>query len=1047
MEALFRDGETMVDSAVASLRSTCMGRAVAAVDRAIKVGSDTAFKAAVGTSLERRGYQLHGLNCSPLAGMGLSRGQREVRFCSYGAGAEPFLREARNIAANILANDETPSDGLTLGSGECLIRVVIPEELATMEHTESFVGKGKGASQMTCCLGCVGGKDLLVFDMRVSEQTLASIQSITDKCFGTRRDPPAYYLTQAVGSVNAKLRKSNEGVIGPDHRHYLHFANSAAEEQYIASVKLLLLAQYLNRAQTAAHTSVHWARLDSKYAEVVGRDEPSIWFPPPTEKNPATEQLEKAIDSLRRTQAGTANLIPCVPATAFTGTPYEDMKVSVTEEQHEALLKQQLAGEDGVTQHAFYCGPNITGAQPPLDTKHPDTWASAYTRHFCRVEKEVPLPDGEVFKVVVDKAESQSKMLSGHERRVWADIIEQHTELFEEWLTNNPPAVPEGKPHSISRDEYEAIKGEVQWDEQWGARKVLRSALFLKAGEGSERGRFITLPGADARDARRHQCAASHITQIIEKFHLDQFGFRNFKGCTVTGRAKKVARFVAASDNETVTIGYDKSSNDRTWNHRKWEQYENYSMAMAKVLADAYFDDHVQPLLEADAAHARTIEWRGVYLTVAAEIQYWYLMSAVGPTSLCNRMGGDVSIGAGILQVAGEDAYDRWLEWCSGIGAEVWDDAPAEYYPHVHDGILVKENVTEGFAHMNEGDDTVVRIVRKKKESNTDAVSRFTRGICTATGEVWEPAYVNAEHLDKHGGPRSCVEITSLIVAQSYNVETHDVHHAYVPKPIKRLDKLAWTLSASLKVADTPAGKVGVLDHMYYRLNATRCLSMCLEMGDALFTRQIVLRTAEYHLQELRKLPRVKEMDVPLYGDRTMEARQLPDAPGLIGDSIEKAFVKVTEFIARVNVEDDMCLEANANAWCLACPRLIKDGKALRRTLIELDAVAASIPITHDHIHDPVSYLSLFELGPLEQCFKTFCERLERSTTEREQQPLDVLREKLQASVSAKPQTAAKAQSQPRAAASGTGASSGALGRSGKGLGATRAPRELRSRW
>jgi len=464
METLFQDGEAMVDSAVSSLRTTFLGRAAAAIDRSVKVGADMAFKAAVGTSLEQRGYQLHGLNCSPQVDMGLSRGQREVRYSTYGVGAEPYLREARNIAATILANNEPPSDGLTLGKGECLVRVVIPEELATAEHTESFTGKGKGAGAMSCCLGCVGGKDLLVFDMRVSEQTLASVSNISDKCFGTQRNPPAYYLTQAVGSVHAKLRKSKSGEISPSHRHYLHYADTAAEEQYLTSVKLLLLAHYLNRAQNAAHTSAHWMRLDFKYAQLVEDQEPSIWFPPSVEKNPATEQLEKAVASLHKMQGGTTNLIPCVPATAFTGTPYEDMKVSVSDEQHEALLKQHLAGESGPTQHAFYCGPNVTGAQPPLDTKHPDTWASAYTRHFCRVQKDIPLPNGAVFNVVVDKAESQSKMLSGYERIFWGDMIEQHTELFREWLAKHPPACPEGKPHSLSREEYDAIKGEVDWD-------------------------------------------------------------------------------------------------------------------------------------------------------------------------------------------------------------------------------------------------------------------------------------------------------------------------------------------------------------------------------------------------------------------------------------------------------------------------------------------------------------------------------------------------------------------------------------------------------
>jgi hypothetical protein len=1059
MEGLFQGGEQAFDHISSVVRSTFVGRAAGAVDRSVKTAFDTTYKKAFKGCLEERGYQLLGLNTPP-RGEGLTRGQREVRFCSYRPEADPYLREARSIAAELLAADTQPATGLVLGKGECLVRVVIPEEVGTVEHAAGFVGKRppsrvRAALCATGCtgisLGLVGGKDLLVFDLRVSEQTRASVRGIVDKCFGSQRSPPSYYLTQATGAVAAKLAKSKSGQISCENRQYVRFDTPAAEYQYLQSVKLLLLAEALNRAQNGRDTAVHCADmcltrylLPSQLNEAdIGADDMGdpVWFPPNRGMKTAEESLERSIAALNRAQGSSVGLIPCLPATEFAGTPYEDMAVTITDDQHEELLKQSLRAEGGATQNAFYCGPNITGARPPLDTKNPISWISAYSRHFCRVSKWIPLPNGEVLEVVHDKAEAYHKKLTGYQNRVWDDIINQHVELFREWLQKPLQTVTiktEGKPHSIDQETYDCVRGEVDWDEEYGARDIIRAAVFCKSGEGGNRARFITMPGVNQADALKHQCGTAAITQIMEKFHTDQFGFRNFKGCSLTGKALKVARFAAHTPDDCVSIGFDKGANDATWTHRKWAKYENCSMQMAAVLTDAYFDDNTPAVMNADEEHVRRIEWRGIYLTVAANIQYYYLMSGIGPTSISNRYGGDVSVGSGILQGYGEKAYLKWLEWSSGRSAEPIDDFESLLYPHMNAGIAVKECLTGGFAHVNEGDDTVIRIVRRKDDTNTSAVTHFIKSICAATNEVWEPAYIDSKHLDSHGGPRSCIEVTSMIVAQVTS-DDGECNFAYVPKPIKRLDKMAWTLSAALKVADTPTGRVGVADAAYYRLNATRCLSMCTEMRYALFTRYVVYNTATYHLQRLRSLARVtgsksENFDKPLYGDRTQEARNMPEATGFIGDSIEKAHEAIGAVLARTTVDSKECLEANANAWGLACPSVLKDGKHLREHLLQLDGVARGIVIEEDHILDPVSYLALFDLGPLEECFTNLVERLSKAVemSEKSSVPLEVLRQRLVESVSNGQNKSVTAQSQP-----GTrrpkGAGRGALGRSGKG--------------
>lgn len=1051
MEGLFQGGEQAFDHISTVVRATFIGRAAGAVDRSVKTAFDTTYKKAFRGCLEERGYQLQGLNTPP-CGEGLSRGQREVRFCSYRPEAEPYLREARSIAATLLAADTQPATGLVLGKGECLVRVVIPEEIGTVEHAAEFVGKpppsrvraalcASGCSGIS--LGLVGGKDLLVFDIRVSEHTKASVRGIVDKCFGSSRSPPSYYLTQATGAVAAKLAKSKSGEIAMGNRQYVRFDTPAAEYQYLQSVKLLLLAEALNRAQNGRDTAVHCADIGpigtSNGVSADDMGDP-VWFPPNRGMKGAEEKLERSIAALHRAQGSSVGLIPCLPATEFAGTPYEAMTVTITDDQHEELLKQSLRAEGGATQNAFYCGPNITGARPPLDTKHPETWISAYSRHFCRVSKYIPLPTGEVLEVVHDKAEALHKKLTGHQERVWDELIDQHVELFREWLQKplqRATLKTEGKPHSIDQETYDLVRAEIDWDEEYGARDIIRAAVFCKSGEGGDRARFITMPGVNPTDALKHQCGTSAITQIMEKFQTDQFGFRNFKGCSLTGKALKVARFAAHTPDDCVVIGTDKGANDASWTHRKWAKYENKSMKMAAVLTDAYFDDNTPAVMNADEEHARRIEWRGIYLTVAANIQYFYLMSGVGPTSISNRDGGDVSVGSGILQGYGEKHYLKWLEWSSGRSAQPIDEFESLLYPHMNDGIAVKECLTEGFAHINEGDDTIIRVVRRKGETNTAAVTHFIKSICAATNEVWEPAYVDSKHLDSHGGPRSCIEVTSIIVAQ-VTTEDGECNFAYVPKPIKRLDKMAWTLSAALKVVDTPTGRVGVADATYHRLNATRCLSMCTEMRFALFTRYVVYNTATYHLQRLRALARASDkcvdFDTPLYGDRTQEARKMPEATGFIGDSIEKAHEAIGAVLARTTVDSKECLEANANAWGLACPSVLKDGKYLREHLLLLDGIARGIVIEDDHILDPVSYLALFDLGPLEECFTNLVGRLSKAVemSEHSAVPLEVLRQRLVESVSSGQNKSVNAQSQPGTRRP-TEAGRGALGRSGKG--------------
>ena len=119
---------------------------------------------------------------------------------------------------------------------------------------------------------------------------------------------------------------------------------------------------------------------------------------------------------------------------------------------------------------------------------------------------------------------------------------------------------------------------------------MLRTAFFQKGRETADgRARQISQPGVNIEDAKRHQAISGPGVSMIQKFHLLCFNHRNFKGCTFTGKGLRVARCVAACGEDYVVIGFDKSSNDRTWTWRKWCELRLTSLRWRKQSATAIF--------------------------------------------------------------------------------------------------------------------------------------------------------------------------------------------------------------------------------------------------------------------------------------------------------------------------------------------------------------------------------------------------------------------------------------------------------------------------
>jgi len=927
-------------------------------------------------------------------------------------------------------------------------------------------------------MGATGSRELIVVDIRINRRILAHCTKVVDKQLGTMKVPPTYFLERIMANTSETFEHIRKGKVGPRSRSYVAIGDERAETQLHMSIKLLFIAMTLDRFQKGPRVACHWQLLtdhsiakDFHWREISGvwTHSPFGWTDPiattqmareidPTgrhyghviehmndardtylvythqtttedegtdalnllsyhrDEDEKTTELEKSIAALRRRQEFCGEtLVPALPASKFTGTAYEDVATRVSEAQRDALDKWvERRDNEGDTTHAFYCGPNVCGAPPPIDGKHPVSHISGFSRHMCKVEKEIATPEGTVLIFTHDKSlmdRSLQSQISPEEVRAWRDITAMEKGKLRSWLRRGPniPA-PDIRPNSMSQAEYEQYKTLAHTDPEWGFLKTIRMAVFVKQGEGGDRARFITMPGMNPQKAAEHQGICSHALHVLEQHHKHDFNFRNLKGCTSDGRAARIAQFVADCPEDSVVIGFDKGANDRTWTWAKWCEFERMVSELARELTDYWCGADVgatdaqgnpKPSLPGSADSASRARWDSTYVTVTAALLYFYLPSGVGSTGFSNRQCSVAGIAAAILKAYGEEAYKGFIDYLAGKYATPMPDKfqSPKFFTFVSEGIVALRSSCPGFGALTEGDDNAIKIklrtetetVRNAdgsteqvqvRESNSEAVTYFTTAAADTTNECWEPAYVSAGHLNVHGGSKSCVEMCSSIVCVF--ARGRDIEYACVPKPQKRLDKLAWTLSSHFRIISTKTGKVGIADMTFHRMSATRCLSMCVDLEQCLFVRWVLLQTAAYHLRKLRALEEgdrsglSADADRPLYADRSMEARKLEDATGYIGDSLALAFARTKMKFSRVNIYAEPLSHANTDAWMLCDPRLYGLAQALEKELRHLDSVASQTEITDDNIFDPTSYLSLFPLNVLTGTFALAATRLRK---------------------------------------------------------------------
>lgn len=590
------------------------------------------------------------------------------------------------------------------------------------------------------------------------------------------------------------------------------------------------------------------------------------------------------------------------------------------------------------------------------------------------------------------------------------------------------------KPHRMSDEVFEDCYGAVLQDilaDEWGPNsdaEFVEAFCFCKAGEGGTRARFITLPGKSPSDAHYHQAAMSPLVKTLERFQLVCFNHRNTKGLNNDGINQRLGGFATVKDEygtdalarEYVAMGFDKSANDRTWTREEWIYFVRHLRRMADILIhetgiETWIPEPFRASLENRDVKFR-MRFAGFVLILDGAL--WYFFSGISPTTYANSWNTLRSHAAAIRQMTGEEGYRRFLAWCVDprpifarddddelefMGNELFEDSPGGgFSPGNHEGafyltgrITVRPRrriVTLAPAdefiinNLNNfepgptplmvcvcGDDSAATLHRgpRCKATPQEIISRYQRALQQAVPhEVWVASIVDGPFINARYHRKGVVEMLSRVVI------TMDGVPVGVPKPMKRLDKLAWTLSPEFTFVENNGGVAVVKDQTYHRINATRCFSMCIELVDTLFLRHLFFKTACMHLDMSKKIGG-ENASVPLYTKSSMEGRGLPDATLYVGQSMTEFANRYEEILNRSSISCAV-LTANHAAWCVENPELMTvNTRELMVELVALDQTMAQIHVDDELVNNPEQ---LFMQLPVKNLASVFAKAQTRLT-------------------------------------------------------------------
>lgn len=804
------------------------------------------------------------------------------------------------------------------------------------------------AAARAAYLAAVGFNDITVVDVQYDAVLFTKIhEAVVGSLLATgERKAPAYYNGKGVSVINQHMRIIIEKAV--DHSKF-----TSEHREYMINVgRAIVLALIMNLGnQLGAVLTVTRHNLNA----------------------PCPDEFLKAIesDSILASSHELAavfphidheTIVPVIPAIEMTGNSYEEVEVRYDEDAIR-LFVEKADGERDTAVGALVTGCNLFGAAPPNDCRHPISFVSGLSRHVMGTEVDLPTSSvGDVFKAKIDK--SKGKRPSPVYYRVARDIAIGMRKKLKMYLADEGWATDEAKayvPGKMTEDKSAEVLTE-WWAQAGGVSQenslsqAIVVGVFLKAAEQNPRARFISQPGANGSQEIHQACAVRGV-KTVEKFLKIVNNHTHFKGLTVPGVCKDVGEFLDGLGTTDFVFSFDKKSNDRTWSAYHYEAYVEFMLGMLSefMLMDGTDQDTSELKFWNHQSDGFDLEGRTAYFSYMCSAIYYYLLSAVGPTSSANRWQSSTEIGVITYMIHGEAAYNNWLTaYLHGAPSDHewdgdWNAHGDEYFVKLKWDTTIPTPVK----FKNEGDDQI-QAHRPTKQCDTwDKMLKRIVEVADKHLRILLEVVIFDEPGKVCVGPNALLEVCSRGFGNrkgDYTPRTAMM----VPKPVKNCSKMAWMHSNSFKFCRNQQGLVaGVQDDEYWRLSATRALAIAEYNCDSPFVGPFVLAHA---MRAVSKLP---GNATARFEARSMEARHVEDA-----DLAHRMNANLRSWLEELQHKSDSSGVATdpalsylaAHMWKLENKSLaLTPTKVLCGQLVELDyAMRQHETLPEEWVHDPV---------------------------------------------------------------------------------------------
>jgi hypothetical protein len=731
----------------------------------------------------------------------------------------------------------------------------------------------------------------------------------------------------------------------------------------------------------------------------------------------AGQQLEDAMKDLENAKrdAGQPDngLVLAVPAPEMKGSLNETLVIYETSlmEEYEITDKKEIVG-------ALHVGVDLLGKPPPNDHKNPLNYICAVYRHLG--DDEVTVAKGTPYQYVVHLDRSEKAELSKAHEKVWDDLIEDHAEDMRALLLDPKQRfdydfLENGKPNSYTTELYEQWLEQQMDDERFFTEDTMLNRLLeqchatykmkvpvkasaqVKKGEDSTRARAVISPGVAGSEGL-HQARVSPLVRALEALHAIKYNHTNLKGLTEDTKRIRFAEYLMAVPKGAIVFGTDKSKNDSCFREGVWKKCVRYLAKMAdifeeKMLARPYCytpDEAKAP----DAFPTGTLDMK--FWIVKLTPLLAFLLSGIGPTGFINRMESTTEDGVMVLEVFGEEAYEKWRKAervAFPSEHPSWSNHPP---PHVAEIVqweplaprmvtttsvkcedLEEDQIVTVHMGIREGDDQSHAFIPPTEWSDLsikEKAIRITAALSRATNFIFEPA-LTADELDMVGHNGIVEMLSAWVGLPSTKVGNYD-EAVIVPKILKALRKMPHCSVSSQHtiVYDEEGTALHVeKNNIYWSLALTRYYCLAIMNKESLGVRGLFLSLGDYCYNKLSGIMGQINASAfrTVYGDRDPERKRLEEAAATTFDTCGAMHEAAHD--ALTIVLPQRVMRVCCTAWRSELPQLTLVSKdVVCDALLEFDSITMNLDMKDEMIEDPMILWEYLEIGCLLEPLVTY---------------------------------------------------------------------------